>query len=123
MKSNRFWYILLSAVMLMSAIAAFVLRRGPADQAFVYQDGVLIERLDLSAVAQPFSFTVGYETGENIILVETGRIRISEADCPDGSCVRQGWAGSGRTPLVCLPHRLVIQLDGAGELKVDAVAR
>ena len=121
MKSNKFWICIFCVILLVSAAVAFILRQGTENQACIYLDGELIERLDLSAVTEPYYITIESETGINVITVENGRIRISEADCPDGSCIRQGWAGGG-TPIVCLPHRLVIELENAAYPDIDAVA-
>jgi hypothetical protein len=121
LKSNKFWVIILSAALLVSAVAAFLLARTPASIALIELDGVLIERLDLSIVAEPYSFTVESNSGFNIISVDKGRIRISESDCPDGICVRQGWISGGSVPIVCLPHRLIIRLEGGETPIVDAI--
>ena len=53
--------------------------------------------------------------GSNTILVEQGRIRVIEANCPDQVCVDQGWISNGTVPIVCLPHKLMIQIVGGGE--------
>ena len=122
-KSNMFWCILFGMALLLSFVAAFFLRRGQASQARVYKDGVLIERLDISAAPESYYITIDHEDGVNVIAVENGRIYISEADCPDRSCVRQGWISGGAMPIVCLPHRLVIELDRNEAPGVDAIAR
>ena len=44
-----------------------------------------------------------------------------EADCPDQVCVRQGWVQDRTVPIVCLPHRLVIEIVG-GEGELDGGA-
>lgn len=50
-----------------------------------------------------------------------GEVRIMEATCPDGICVKHGPLKQGGTPIVCLPNRLVIRF--ANEEKGhDAVA-
>jgi len=95
--------------------------QAPATQASIYSEGLLIQKLDLAGVAEPFTLTVEGGGGFNIIAVERGRIRVSDADCPDGSCVRQGWVSGGVTPIVCLPHRLVIALEGGSANGVDAI--
>ena len=52
-----------------------------------------------------------------------GGIRVSFADCPDQICVDQGWLSGGRIPIVCLPHRLVIELvEGGDDEAFDAVS-
>ena len=45
----------------------------------------------------------------------SGRIRVESADCPDQVCVDQGWISDGTVPVVCLPNRLVIQIEGGGD--------
>ena len=120
MKSDKFWLAVLGGVLLISAAVAILIRLAPAARASVYMNGTLIESLDLNGVSAPFSFTVDSGEGTNVISVERGRIRVSEADCPDGSCIRQGWLSDGLLPVVCLPHRLVIKLDGAAS-EIDAV--
>ena len=122
MKSNKFWICVLSAILLASVITAFMFKRGPASEARVYLDGDLIEILDLSNVTEPYSFIIESVTGTNTISVENGRIRVSDADCPDGACIRQGWIRGGATPIVCLPHKLVIELANTELPEVDAVA-
>ena len=88
----------------------------------IVQDGVVLREIDLSAVTQAERFTVEWrEGGSNTVCVEPGRICVSEADCPDCICVRQGWLSDQATPIVCLPHRLVIRVKG--ETDVDAAVR
>ena len=41
-----------------------------------------------------------------------GAISVTEADCPDGICVRQGKLTTAGVPIVCMPHRLVIEIYG-----------
>ena len=53
--------------------------------------------------------------------MEQGRIRVSQADCPDQVCVDQGWIADGTVPIVCLPHKLVIEIVGGGSA-FDAAA-
>ena len=123
MRSTRFWALALGAAALCCAAAILVLRltATPAAWAVVYQDGEVVERIDLSRVTEGYSFTVEGQWGSNTVEVEPGRIRVSAADCPDQVCVRQGWVSDSASPIVCLPHRLVIQLTG-GESGVDAVS-
>lgn len=76
-------------------------------------DGELYDEIDLDAVALPYDITIETEEGYNIIHVEHGQISVSEADCPDQICVRQGAISDSIIPIACLPHRLVIEIVGA----------
>ena len=123
MKSNRFWILLLCGVLLICIFIQIAASRGAGYEARIYVDGELIETIDLSVVVEPYSFLVEGYTGTNTIAVENKRIRVSESDCPDGSCIRQGWISGGITPIVCLPHKLVIELSAGAMPEVDAIAR
>ena len=48
----------------------------------------------------------------NVIRVENGVVWMQEANCRDGLCIRQGKMKNGAKTLVCLPHKLVVKMDG-----------
>ena len=121
MKSNKFWISILGGVILVCTITMLLLNKTTANVVRIFQEGTQIERLDLSAVTEPYSIAVENESGTNTISVEKGRIRVSEANCPDGLCVRQGWISGGAMPIVCLPHQLIIKFDSDTTNELDAV--
>ena len=54
--------------------------------------------------------TVTGSLGTNIIEVANGHVRCLESDCSNQTCVKQGWvSGRGQT-VVCLPHKLIVQV-------------
>ena len=117
MKAKAVLFLLLAAVA--ASAAWLLLRDGDTDAptARILRDGVLLEVIDLDRVAEPYSFTLEDGSGANTVQVERGRIRISAADCPDQVCVKQGWISGGAVPIICLPHRLTIEIvDGGGDL-------
>ena len=75
------------------------------------RDGREYRRVDLGAVTEPYEFTVETEWGWNTVRVEPGAICVTDADCPGHDCVQQGAISNGMIPIVCLPHRLVIQIE------------
>lgn len=112
MKSNKFWAILIAGLLALSALAAVLLAgRTAGTVANVYLDGQCVRSIDLSQVGESYAFTVDGPAGTNTVQVERGRIRVSHADCPDQVCVHQGWIFTGAAPIVCLPNRLVIQIE------------
>lgn len=71
----------------------------------------VVERIDLSAVTEPYTKTVYTGNDDyNVIEVREGMIRVVEANCPEQVDVRQGWISSPYESIVCLPHRLVITI-------------
>ncbi len=124
MKHKRAFIGLGLLVVLLIALALIFRHWDSGHMANIYQDGVLIQSIDLSRVEEPYSFTVTDDQGhENTIEVEPGRIRVSEANCPDQICVNTGWLDSGIEPIVCLPARLVIRLEKTGGTVYESSAQ
>ncbi len=74
--------------------------------ACIFEDGVLVHKINLSNVTKSYTITVG----GNVVLVEKGQISMLDADCPDGLCIKQGAITDGVRPIVCLPNNVVIKL-------------
>ena len=112
MKKKKLLFLIIIAAILLTctAVSLAVIYSGPRGAAIarVTQDGVVIDEIDLAAVTEPYSFTVTCESGENHVEVRHNELRIADATCPDGVCVKNGWGGGGSLPIVCLPHKLVI---------------
>ena len=63
--------------------------------------------LDLS---KDSATVVSTELGTNLVVVENGTVRVSEADCPNQDCVNQGAISKAGQQIVCLPHKLTIDI-------------
>lgn len=50
------------------------------------------------------------DTGINIVCIENGAAYMEYADCPDQYCVQQGKIHLSHETLVCLPHKLVVEV-------------
>ena len=111
-KRTKLFIILFAALFLLCAGAFLFLRHfsAPSSIADIYVDGVLYKTVDLQAVTIPYTEEIQTEYGSNQISVSHGSIAVSDADCPDRLCVEQGAVSSSALPIVCLPHRLVIQI-------------
>lgn len=114
MRSRVIGLLLLAAVASSAAYLLFRDRGADAPVARITRDGVLLEEIDLQKVDEPYSFSLEDASGINTVQVERGRIRVSEADCPDQVCVNQGWITDGTAPIVCLPHKLMIEIVNGG---------
>ncbi len=130
MIKTRTWIIIIAAILIISVILCVWLsgRRAEGTVANVYQDGVCIKSIDLSLVKSGYEFTVSDDKGENTVRVENGRICVLYADCPDQVCVNAGWLSDSASPIVCLPHRLVIRIGECAESEntspgIDAVSQ
>ena len=124
MKSTRFWVILIDGLLVISGVSAvLVVGQTSGTMVNIYLDGKCIRSIDLSQADSSYEFTVDGPAGSNTIQVEPGRICVSRADCPDQICVHQGWISTSVIPIVCLPNRLVIQIEEqTGQNELDGVA-
>ncbi len=61
------------------------------------------------------------DLGYNVISVRDGKIYVSDADCPDCSCVKQGGINKKGDKIVCLPHKLIVEVDSEDNTELDSV--
>ena len=54
----------------------------------------------------------GYDGGTNTVVIENGTVYMTEADCPDKICVNTGKISKIGETIVCLPHRVVVEIQG-----------
>ena len=52
----------------------------------------------------------GSHLGTNTLVIKSGKAYISEANCPDKQCVKQGKISRAGEMLVCLPNRVVVKI-------------
>lgn len=113
MKNNKIWIFIIGIIFLISAVFSFIIYKSPAKGtiANIYENGVCIKSIDLSKISKGYEFTVKTADGINVIAVEKNKISIVDADCKDHVCVDQGWISNSATPIVCLPHKVVIKFE------------
>ena len=70
----------------------------------------------------------GKDKGKNILVIRDGKAFISEANCPDKLCVKQGGVSKVGQSLICLPNRVVVEVvhdrkEQSAETGVDAIVK
>jgi len=76
-------------------------------------NGQLWRRVPLSAHKGHETITVKTPDGHyNTITIDDDTIAVQEADCPDRICIQQGKAKKPGDIIVCLPHKLLIEIKG-----------
>ena len=111
MKRKTLFWIVLFTVLAIGAGTWYALGGRAGTKASVYVDGELYATYDLSAAVIPYEVTIETERGWNTLRISHGAIEVAEADCPGRDCVLQGEIRDSLIPIVCLPHRLVIQIE------------
>ena len=103
MRVNVIAVLVITALALAAAAAAYVLGNAVDARTAVIQDA------DGNTFAMPLSkddvLTVASSAGTNVVEVQSGKVRVSEADCPN-----QDWISNAGQQIVCLPHKLVVNI-------------
>ena len=55
------------------------------------------------------------DKGYNIIQIQNGQVLVEESDCNNQLCVRKGVIEEPGEIIVCLPHKVVVQITGSSE--------
>lgn len=120
LKTHRNDAILIAALLL--AGGALLLWLGLTRQAGgvarVQVDGETVMELPLSQDAR---VVLGEDGHTNTLVIENGAARVEQADCPDQVCVRQGAVRYNGESIVCLPHKLIVSIEGGGSNGVDGI--
>lgn len=115
------WALIACALLASVAVAIWVWLPGRADAgvANVYVNGELRAALPLNEDAV---FNLNENGAENAVEVKAGRAHMLSANCADGYCVKQGYVHYDGETIICLPHRVVIELVSGEESGLDAIA-
>ena len=100
--------ILLVAGVLAAALIVFLLiPRGGGSTVVVTVDGEEYASLPLDTDAE---LLIESESGTNLLVISGGTASVVEADCPNQVCVETGAISSEGQLIVCLPHKVVIEI-------------
>ena len=109
--------LLLAGALLLAGILYLCLRPGGAGAwAVVTEDGRETARYPLS---EERTVTLG-EDDYNVLRISGGAAAVIEANCGDNTCVRMGEISREGESIVCLPHRLIVRVEGGGDPLFDA---
>ena len=115
--------ILLILIVLIVALALWLFVHITADNGawvVVSRDGQEIARY---ALDEDQSINIADESGTNLLVIAGGQADITEADCPDELCVHQPMISKSGQTLICLPHKLIVSIEGGEESKIDSIAK
>ena len=121
LRSHRNDIFLVAVLLLLGgALALFLwLTRQAGGTVAVQINGEPIMELPLSGDTR---IVLGDGTHTNTLVIENGSARVVEANCPDQICVNRGAVRYDGESIVCLPHKLVITVEGGPSPDIDAAA-
>ncbi len=119
--------IILVLSMVIIAAAAFLIInfavKKDGSYAVIKVDGNVIKTQDLNSGETTIEVN-GYQGGVNKVVINDGKVSMTEADCPDELCVKTGKISRVGETIVCLPHRVVVEIKGSqDDDSIDSVVR
>lgn len=101
--------ILIGSILLISIVLLLVLQLNKEQGAgvIVRVDGKEVARYPLTK-----NGTYSLNGGTNTLHIEDGKAWLTDADCPDKLCVRQGKINKEGETITCLPNKLTVTVYG-----------
>ena len=124
-KPRRSDFILIAILAAAAALLAVLFAFGKGHEQGTYAEVVLNgQSYGIYDLKEDQTIRIETDLGYNMIEIQNGSVSMKEADCPDLYCVSKGAVSSSADPIVCLPHRLVIQIlpDKTEPVSFDAVS-
>ena len=109
---NKRDVLLIGGILIVALIAVVFVQMNQDGGAYVLirVDGEEVEQYSLSDEG-----TYPLNGGTNILHIEGGEAWLTEADCPDHLCVKQGKISKTGQVITCLPNKLTVTVYGAEE--------
>lgn len=107
----------LGIIILSIFLAIFVFRPREADSTYVSisREGKEIERIEFTKDNIGKTLRLDSEYGYNVLEIGDKKIRSIDADCKEKVHMKQGWISKPGQTLVCLPHKLVVEIKAKDE--------
>lgn len=105
-------FLLIAIIFFMIVVSAGLILffgRNAGETVYITIDGRLYGTYRLS---QNQTITVEEPFGFNKITIENGMVHMAEADCPDKYCMAYKPIKNGGQTIICLPHKLVVEVIG-----------
>ena len=81
-------------------------------------NGDTYKEIPLNSNTNTGPITIDTPSGFNIFTVENGVVNMTDANCPDLVCVHTAPASEAGQMIVCLPHKVVLEIR-KGEMNED----
>ena len=60
--------------------------------------------------------------GSNVLQIKNGKADMVSADCPDQLCVNQKAISKNKESIICLPNKIIVEVDSHQNSQYDAVS-
>ena len=112
--------LILIIVVVVIAVAAFLLHNIMGNE----QAGIVTVKVD-GELKGRYSLLENQEIeingGTNILVIKDGTADIIDANCPDKLCVKQKAVSKNHENIICLPNKVVVEVESSEDSEYDAV--
>lgn len=120
MKFKKYDYVVLVILLLLTIVSIavpFLTNKKPEEEIVVIQ----VSGKDYKTFPLNKDNTIPIKVGDhyNLIVIKDNKVRITEANCPDKLCVKDGAISKQGQILVCLPNKVVVQIKGKDIDQID----
>lgn len=106
-------FVLIAGIIVIAAVSALLIafaQRAAGATVRITIDGALYGEYSLS---EDQIISVDEILGYNRLVIENGCAYMDDADCPDRYCMDYKPVSKGGETIICLPHKLVVEVTGA----------
>lgn len=116
--------IIIIIVLAVAEMMALVMNLGQGKNGGTVRIMIDGEECGTYSLSEDTTIEVENAFGYNRIVLEQGEVSMVQADCPDQYCVEHNAISKTNETIVCLPHKLVVEvLESSEENGIDSVAQ
>lgn len=95
--------------------------QGGTKYVVITHDQKVVQRIKIT---DDYSSSYTFKEGDdyNIVKIEKGKVWIEEANCNNQVCVFENPIDKVGQAIVCLPHKLIVEIQGDEERNIDIIS-
>ena len=116
-------FVIIGVSLLIAGILYFCGILAPGDEggrAVVFVDGNEVISYSLEKDGE---YIIEGINGKNTLVIKDCKAEIVSADCPDKVCVNHVPIYRENESIICLPHKVVIEIEGGQDFEIDAISQ
>lgn len=121
-KADKYLIIGILLIAALSFLGIKIFMNGSADKIRITIDGELYEEVSLDKNQTIIIETPG-EEGSNTLEVKDGYAKMIDSNCPDHLCEQQHRISKKGETIICLPNKVIVEVQSEEEPEIDGVAK
>ncbi len=121
-KADKYLIIGILVVAALSFLGIKIFMNGSADKIRITRDGELYKEVSLDE-NQTIVIEIPGEEGKNILEIKDGYAKMIDSDCPDHLCEQQHRISKKGETIICLPNKVIVEVQSEEEPEIDGVAK